>query len=219
VVDTAAPTIVLNGANPMIVECHTNFTDPGATASDACSGNLTGSITVTGSVNRNVVGTYKLTYSVSDGTRTVSVIRTVKVVDTTAPVITLNGQSPSMWPPTHEYHTFHVNDFVTSVHDSCGTNLGVGAVVITKVTSDEPENGHSCGHTSHDIVIGANCRSVHLRAERERHGNGRVYTITFKVKDASGNSRTATAKVTVPRRRHGSAVDDGPHQTVLSSCQ
>lgn len=219
VVDTNSPTLVLNGANPMTVECHTGFTDPGATAGDACAGNLTGSITVTGSVNRNVVGTYTLTYSVSDGTHTVSKTRTVKVVDTTAPVITLNGCSPSMWPPNHEYHKFHVRDFVTSVSDSCSSCPGVSAVVIAKVTSDEPENSHGDGNTLRDIVINPNCRSVKLRAERQEGGNGRVYTITFKVRDAAGNTATATAKVTV-RKSHGSgpAVDDGPHYTVLSSC-
>jgi hypothetical protein len=219
VVDTLPATINLNGANPMTIECHNGFTDPGATASDACAGNLTGSIIVTGSVNPNVVGTYIRTYSVSDGTHTVSKTRTVKVVDTTAPVITLNGYSPSMRPPNHNYQTFRVSDFVASVRDSCGTSLSVSAVVISKVTSDEPENGHSCGNTLHDIVIAANCRSVHLRAERQGHGNGRVYTITFRVKDASGNSSTATAKVKVPKNRHsGPALDDGPRYTVLGSC-
>jgi hypothetical protein len=221
VVDTSSPTIVLNGANPMTVECHSSFTDPGATASDACAGNLTGSIVVTGSVNPNVVGTYVLTYSVSDGGHRVSTTRTVKVVDTTAPVITLNGYSPALRPHDHSYSTFRVTDFVTGVQDSCGTSLGVSAVVIAKVTSDERDDARDseCGNTRNDIVIGANCRSVKLRAERERHGNGRVYTITFRVQDASGNIGTATAKVTVPKnRRSGPAIDDGPHFTVLGSC-
>jgi hypothetical protein len=51
------------------------------------------------------------------------------------------------------------------------------------------------------------------------NGNGRVYTITFKVTDASGNVSTATAKVTVPKSQNGAAaVDDGPQHTVLSGC-
>jgi DNA-binding beta-propeller fold protein YncE len=219
VVDTTPPTIMLNGANPMTVECHTAFADPGATASDGCAGDLTGSIMVTGTVNANVVGSYILTYSVSDGTNMVSVNRTVNVVDTTAPVITLNGSSPSMWPPNHKYHTFNVTDFVTSVTDSCATSLGVGAVVISKVTSDELENSGGDGNTLNDIVIAANCKSVQLRSERDGSGNGRVYTITFKVTDASGNSTTATAKVTVPKSQgSGPALDDGPQYTVLGSC-
>ena len=219
VVDTIAPTITLNGANPMTVECHTGFTDPGATASDGCAGDLTSAITVGGSVNANVVGTYTLTYSVSDGSHTTTTTRTVKVVDTTPPVITLNGQTPSMWPPNHKYQTFRVTDFVASVTDSCGTSLGVGSVVISKVTSDELENSGGDGNTLNDIVIAADCRSVQLRAEREGGGNGRVYTITFRVADASGNTTTATARVTVPKSQgSGPAIDDGPHYTVTGSC-
>lgn len=64
--DTVAPVITLNGANPMQVGFGTVFTDPGATASDGCAGNLTSSIVVTGSVDTNTVGFYALTYSVSD---------------------------------------------------------------------------------------------------------------------------------------------------------
>jgi hypothetical protein len=219
VVDSSVPTITLNGANPMTVECHTGFTDPGATASDACAGNLTGSIVVTGSVNPNVVGTYVLTYEVSDGSHMVSTTRTVKVVDTTAPVIMLNGYAPSLWPPNHDYHTFRVRDFVTGVSDSCTNCGGVRAVVIAKVTSDEPENGAGDGDTTRDIVIGPHCHRVKLRAERQDGGNGRVYTITFIVRDAAGNVGTATAKVKVPKNNaNGPAVDDGPRYTVLGSC-
>ncbi len=53
----------------------------------------------------------------------------------------------------------------------------------------------------------------------EGGSNGRVYTITFKVRDASGNAATATAKVTVPKSQNGAAaVDDGPAYTVVSGC-
>jgi len=89
----------------------------------------------------------------------------------------------------------------------------INSVVIA--TSDEPENSLGDGDTFNDIVIGAGCKSVQLRAERVGSGNGRVYTITFKVTDSSGNSTTATAKVTVPQSQNGSpAIDDGPHYTV-----
>lgn len=60
---------------------------------------------------------------------------------------------------------------------------------------------------------------VQLRAERQNNGNGRVYTITFKLPDASGNVGTATAKVTVPHAQNGpAAVDDGPVNTIVSAC-
>ena len=79
--DTVAPVITLNGANPMQVGFGTVFTDPGATASDGCAGNLTASIAVTGSVDTNTVGFYALTYSVSDlSGHSDTKVRTVEVL-------------------------------------------------------------------------------------------------------------------------------------------
>jgi uncharacterized repeat protein (TIGR01451 family) len=79
--DTVAPVITLNGANPMQVGFGTVFTDPGATASDGCAGNLTSSIVVTGSVDTNTVGFYALTYSVSDPSgHSDTKVRTVEVL-------------------------------------------------------------------------------------------------------------------------------------------
>ena len=79
--DTVAPVITLNGANPMQVGFGTVFTDPGATASDGCAGNLTASIIVTGSVDTNTVGFYALTYSVSDPSgHSDTKVRTVQVL-------------------------------------------------------------------------------------------------------------------------------------------
>ena len=57
---------------------------------------------------------------------------------------------------------------------------------------------------------------MQLREERQGGGNGRVYTITFKVSDAAGN--TTTAKVTVPKSEGGAAIDDGPVYTKTGSC-
>ena len=95
VVDTTAPVITLLGDNPMTIEVGTTFTDPGATASDAGDGDLTSSIVVSGSVDTSTIGTYTLTYDVSDtsGNAADSVTRTVNVVDTTVPVITLLGDT------------------------------------------------------------------------------------------------------------------------------
>ncbi len=79
--DTVAPVITLNGANPMQVGFGTTFTDPGATASDGCAGNLTSSIVVTGSVDTNTVGFYALTYTVSDPSgHSDTEVRTVQVL-------------------------------------------------------------------------------------------------------------------------------------------
>jgi uncharacterized repeat protein (TIGR01451 family) len=219
VVDTTAPVVTLNGASSVTVECHTGYSDAGASATDSCS--PTTSLSSTSDVNVNAPGTYHVVWKATDpsgnmGTAT----RTVVVVDTTPPVITTNGQTPSMWPPNHKYKTFNVTDFVTGVTDSCNTSLGLSSVVIEKVTSDEPDNGGGDGDTANDMVIAANCKSVQLRSERSGSGNGRVYTITFKATDASGNVGRKTAKVVVPHDNGngGSAVDSGVQSTVNGSC-
>jgi hypothetical protein len=85
--DVTPPVITLNGANPITVECHTSFTDPGATAVDACAGTF--AATGSGVVNVNVPGSYTRTYNASDpsGNAATPVTRTVNVVDTTPPTI------------------------------------------------------------------------------------------------------------------------------------
>jgi HYR domain-containing protein len=140
---------------------------------------------------------------------------TVTVKDIDPPVITLNGQTITLWPPDHKSTTIYVTDLVASASDLCDPGVNINSVVIASVTSDELENSSGDGNTINDIVIADGCKSVQLRAERMGGGNGRVYTITFKVTDSSGNSTTATAEVTVPSSQNGSpAIDDGPHYTV-----
>jgi hypothetical protein len=218
-VDTQGPVITINGANPATVECHTSYTDAGATAFDACL-NASVPVTTSGSVNVNVTGTYTITYTATDGARTTTKTRSVAVVDTIPPVITLKTTPITFWPPNHKYQTVNVTSLVQSVSDSCGGNLGIGSVVISQVTSDEAENDDGDGNTTNDIVIAADCKSVQLRAERSGSGNGRVYSITVRVKDAAGNAGTAVFKVTVPKSQGngGAAVDSGPHYTVSGSC-
>ena len=56
------------------------WVDPGATASDNLDGNLTSSITITGTVDVNTTGIYTLTYLVSDGAgNEVNATRTIYV--------------------------------------------------------------------------------------------------------------------------------------------
>ena len=93
--DTTIPVIALIGTPPTNHQQGTTYVDAGASASDNIDGNITGSISVTGSVNENLAGSYVLTYNVSDaaGNGAVTVSRTVIVADTQAPTITLVGAS------------------------------------------------------------------------------------------------------------------------------
>ncbi len=93
--DTTAPVLTLSGASSMTLAVGTAFVDPGATATDNKDGNLTASIVKSGSVNHLLLGTYTITYNVTDaaGNAAAPVTRTVTVVDTVKPVITLTGSA------------------------------------------------------------------------------------------------------------------------------
>ena len=67
VVDTTNPVLTLLGDANMSQAKDSAWVDPGATASDSLDGNLTSSITITGTVDVNTTGVYTLTYSISDG--------------------------------------------------------------------------------------------------------------------------------------------------------
>ena len=89
VIDTTLPVLTLTGANPLPAELGTAFTDPGATS----NGGET--VSVSGTVNKDVIGDYTLTYSATDAAgNTGTITRNVQVRDNTAPVITLTGANP-----------------------------------------------------------------------------------------------------------------------------
>jgi P2-related tail formation protein len=93
--DNIGPVITITGDNPVTINRGSTYSDAGATASDAHSG-VSGSVSSTGTVNPSVVGSYTITYNVSDnvGNAAISVIRTINVVDAEAPVITILGNNP-----------------------------------------------------------------------------------------------------------------------------
>jgi subtilisin family serine protease len=65
--DTTPPQITLIGDDPQVIEISNPYSEWYATAYDSLDGDLTGSIVIdSSSVNTNVVGTYGVTYDVSD---------------------------------------------------------------------------------------------------------------------------------------------------------
>jgi hypothetical protein len=203
----------------------TTFTPPTATVTIGI-GNASAAVTVTPLTDCiSGEGPETVQFTVTAGTGyTVGVPSTAigtitDVPDTTAPVITLDPNRPTkMWPPNHDYQNFTVSQFVQSASDNCDPNVDATDVYITNITSDEAEDGNGDGNTLNDITIAADCKSFQLRAERSVVGDGRVYTITFKVVDNQGNFTTVTATVTVGITENGPVVNSGPQYTVNSIC-
>ena len=86
------PVISLTGNATVTIEAGGNYTEQGAIASDAHDVDTSPTVTVdASSVDASSVGSYTVTYNVTDASGNVAsqVTRTVTVVDTTAPVLTM----------------------------------------------------------------------------------------------------------------------------------
>lgn len=64
--DKTPPEIALNGNETIYVTVGNKYNEQGANATDNCDSDLSNSITTEGSVDTNTVGTYTITYKVSD---------------------------------------------------------------------------------------------------------------------------------------------------------
>ena len=94
-IDTSHPTMTLKGESKVTLEAGSEYSDQGAAATDVGDGDLSEAIKVSGEVDSNKPGTYELKYDVKDsaGNEAVTITRTVVVVDTASPVITLIGEA------------------------------------------------------------------------------------------------------------------------------
>lgn len=139
--------------------------------------------------------------NVSSGTATVT------VVDNIDPIITDLILSPNiLWPPNHKMIPIAVE--VTG-SDNCAETTGItfDLFLITMNEGDENntydpyfDDNTGDGNTIDDIQVDED-GNILLRAERSGPGDGRVYTITYRVTDASGNSSTASETVICPHNQ------------------
>ncbi len=130
--DTNAPVVTLLGLNPLTNECHTPFIDPGATASDDCPSLV--SLITNSTVNPNSPGSYSIQYIATDAAgNSATNTRAVYIVDTTPPVVTLNGAAAM----TVECHGGFADPGATA-NDDCAGSLSVS--VSGSVALDSPGN-------------------------------------------------------------------------------
>ncbi len=148
-IDKTAPVISLTGASPITIEVHSTYADLGATALDNYDGVVTSSIVAVNLVNQDVVGDYTVTYNVVDTAtnHAVQVSRTVRVVDTTAPIITLNGNgtinlainNPFIDPGATTTDNYDSSDAVVVARDFVNTSVA-GVYHVTYDATDVANN-------------------------------------------------------------------------------
>ena len=96
------PRISLKGSKKMTIEYGKSFEEPGFKAT-YLGKDITDKAWIEGTVDDKVLGEYKLKYKVRKNKITITKERTVKIVDTVKPVITLNGEQDTKICPNTIY--------------------------------------------------------------------------------------------------------------------
>ena len=154
------------------------------------------------------VDSFAVEVMVTDGYDSTTCTAAVNIDDQRPPVIVVREEPLVMWPPNHKYKTITTEMLLESAEDACGNPIDLSGAVVLAVRSDEPEDHKGDGKTLNDIIV--LCPNlVKLRSERMGGGNGRVYTILFRITAENGVSADAEAKVIVPHDNSGpSAIED-----------
>ncbi len=152
--DLIAPKVDLLGANPLTVDVFTTFNDPGIEASDNYYPNVT---TVrTGLPNMTTLGTFTVTYTVTDGAGNSTVVtRTVNVVDRTAPEIQVLGKNPlrhNRFTPYEDPGVKLVDNYYSDaalrgllVTDLSGLNIDIPGLYFVTYSVTDPSGNVSRG--------------------------------------------------------------------------
>jgi parallel beta-helix repeat protein len=151
-------------------------------------------LTYAGPFTLSADGSHTLYYRSTDEAGNVEQTNTLPInIDKTAPFLTVQLDKTSIWPPDHNMVIIH------ALLDSSDAASGVASVILTSITSNEPDSGLG------DIQanIGSTDTTFRLRAERLGSGTGRIYTITYTATDMAGNQTSASATVTVPHDESG----------------
>jgi PKD repeat protein len=149
--DNTLPVIALTGATVDTIVVGSSWTEPGYSAFDLASGNLTSQVVVNSSLDVTTVGVYEVTYSVSDdANNTATAKRTIYVIDNVMPTISLVGADTVTMEVNTKYNedgTSSADNYDASLNVEVTSNLDtseIGTYVITYCVTDANGNGPVC---------------------------------------------------------------------------
>lgn len=160
---------------------------------DACPGDFTGASASVAS------------YDFVSNRLTASGSAPLQILDVIPPTLTATVTPATLWPPNHKFQ--NVTAAIT-VTDNCDHN---SRVTLVSVVSNEPERRpDSWVMAIKDLTFKGQpsaLMTVHLpyalNAALAAKNTGRVYTITYRATNASGNKTDKEVKVTVPTNGSG----------------
>ena len=169
----------------MTIECGSEFTDPGALATDDIDGNI--SVNSSNDVNVTEVGTYEVIYTATDSSgNTSSETRTVVVQDTTPPVIWYCdvGDFNCNWFELYTVIELGCENYnpepVIGYDETCG-----GAVELAPVITGDEIDCNTVGYYTQTYTV------------TDDYGNSYSEEITFQVIDPLSISESNIENVTL----------------------
>ncbi|WP_052518624.1 kelch repeat-containing protein [Archangium violaceum] len=209
VTDTKPPLLTLNGEDTVSLECGIDtYTDLGASASDVCAGDLSSQVTVSGTVNPNIPGSYTLAYSVKDAAGLeATATRVVEVVKGPTNCCAPNA---GHFQPTGGTHTLHLQHTSTVLADGRVLMLGgwswaPSAELYSPATGTWTPTGSP--HTNHRL------HTATLLADGSvlvAGGDGASASTSAELYDPATGTWSATGNMVTYRREHRAvALTDG----------
>lgn len=131
--DTTQPILILNGPTDITLEYGEQYKEMGYQAIDETDGDITSKVKISGVINEIKIGSYQLIYTVTDkeGNQTRKV-RNIKIVDTKAPTIKLNGKDTIYLYINQEY-----NEEGATANDNYDGNISTQIITSGKVNSSQ----------------------------------------------------------------------------------
>lgn len=165
IADTLLPALTLNGEASVQLECGVDtYVELGATVLDQCDGALA-AVIAGDIVDPALVGTYLVTYDASDsaGLAAETGLRTVDVVDTTGPVITLLSADPVVLDGGASYA-----EAGATAWDACLGDIPPESIVIDNGSVNTGAIGsYQVSYTAVDGYGNANTSFLNVLVQRE----------------------------------------------------
>ena len=144
VADTLSPVVILNGPSVITLERYAEYVEQSVTLDPGSS-----LVSTTTDLDNTTVGSYTVTYLATDNINpNTTNVRTINVVDTTAPIVTLNGTSSvtleryGVFADTDPGVTMDANGTLVSVDISQLDNTTQGAYTVTYNVVDDHNNAN-----------------------------------------------------------------------------
>lgn len=187
ILDGVTPMISLKGSNPYCMVKGTQYVEPGAIATDNVDGDITNRIAVENKITGNLMGAFRVKYTVEDSSGNKAIAYRAVIVTTECPKDNNSGNNGGNNGNTGGDSTNTLANTVPVI-----TLIGKNSVTITKGTEYI-----DLGATAYDKEDGDITSSIITDASAVNVNVAGVYKVHYRVTDSAGALATAVRTVTV----------------------